>query len=862
MNDLIHQDDPTLVALTLSGNTRAYEALVLKHQTAVLAAAITATGSRFLAEDATQDAFVSAWIKLNLLKDPAKYRPWVCRIAANCAKNLAMRYRETISLDDLWESELAAVDAVEDAILAEEECEALRDSIRLLPEKVKLVIEMHYFEGLSIAEIAYRLNMAEGTVKWQLHRGRHALRKDLGAMNEKASDTLVERVMKKVEQLKLWRLKNDKTGFEEVYNEVLAEVEALPESDADITQKKNAALADVLVRGYWWLPGEKNDEMIAKIKEAAIAGRNEDVLKSISFKEHDNLSGREKIEYMLTKQLPYYEELGFKSVQAYILFWAGREYLQLTRFKENAEDRAKGYDCFERVLTLVPPTDEYYANAIAALRAEKLTEGKAVRDYSICAVSEQYRMLDGKLCNWSQPGYSSGYMSSPEVWGVGYIWIFAAQCDGVMFDNAMKVGDVMTSSDNMTTLTFAEEGVTIDTPCGSFEGCELWITSEPNREHTTKTYFKDGIGIVRSEMSNACRTDYRELVNYKINGGSGKLPFAVGNHWEYKGNLKPAVFDRGTVIEITGITENSFTAWNENHIIRIGVDENDFYDLIAYARNDYIEYDDEYSGQLRDVRPQLARAVEIASTKLEKLHAETALDMIDTMLKTDSDFTPGCQHTGHWNFYNYFTVSKKDGKTDINDDRIYSFEYKSMAGVNRAHSAYPLFYNDPYDILHDAVGCIWSDEWVDGYSAETEKKYYNHGNLKVALSANTCGCITTASGSFDDCLKLSLQVDGYPGGWNYRGGRMDYYFAPAIGIVKVDHFYMNGDEERCAVYELTSYSGTGEGYMPLEDDFHRRYDCIGLKDGFIANAAYSCAKREDGTLILIASKKALGTRQE
>ena len=50
-------------------------------------------------------------------------------------------------------------------------------------------------------------------------------------MNEKWNDTLVEKVMKKVEELKLWRLKNSKDGFEVVYKDVLKEVENLPESN-------------------------------------------------------------------------------------------------------------------------------------------------------------------------------------------------------------------------------------------------------------------------------------------------------------------------------------------------------------------------------------------------------------------------------------------------------------------------------------------------------------------------------------------------------------------------------------------------------------------------------------------------------
>ena len=50
---------------------------------------------------------------------------------------------------------------------------------------------------LSIAEIAGRMRISEGTVKWQLHDGRKRIRKGLCAMNEKYNDTLVQRVMKK-----------------------------------------------------------------------------------------------------------------------------------------------------------------------------------------------------------------------------------------------------------------------------------------------------------------------------------------------------------------------------------------------------------------------------------------------------------------------------------------------------------------------------------------------------------------------------------------------------------------------------------------------------------------------------------------
>ena len=58
------------------------------------------------------------------------------------------------------------------------------------------------------------------------------------------NERLVCRVMRQVEALKLWGLKNSKNGFEEEYRAVLANVEALEES-----KEKNAMLADTLIRG-------------------------------------------------------------------------------------------------------------------------------------------------------------------------------------------------------------------------------------------------------------------------------------------------------------------------------------------------------------------------------------------------------------------------------------------------------------------------------------------------------------------------------------------------------------------------------------------------------------------------------------
>ena len=94
-----HKDE-TLVMLTLAGEQNAYSALVARYENLVTAAAASVTHNRHMAEDAAQDAFITAWIKLNMLREPDKYGAWVCRIAKNCAKNTVMRFQSFISLDD------------------------------------------------------------------------------------------------------------------------------------------------------------------------------------------------------------------------------------------------------------------------------------------------------------------------------------------------------------------------------------------------------------------------------------------------------------------------------------------------------------------------------------------------------------------------------------------------------------------------------------------------------------------------------------------------------------------------------------------------------------------------------------------
>ena len=249
-------DDKTLVMLTLAGDQSAYEILVTRYQYRVTTAAMSLLHSKFMADDAAQDAFIAAWMKLDTLREPEKFGVWVTRIAKRCALNMRVRYSEYMehfpavaesdedTLDLIYSLPDDALSNPEYRYLRSEERALLRERVDSLPEKVRMIISLHYFDGLSIAEIADRMRISEGTVKRQLHDGRKHLRKELCAMDETMNDSFVRRVMKKVEELKLWQYNKQKNGFESVYRDVLRDVEELPES----TDKYHAR-ADVLMRG-------------------------------------------------------------------------------------------------------------------------------------------------------------------------------------------------------------------------------------------------------------------------------------------------------------------------------------------------------------------------------------------------------------------------------------------------------------------------------------------------------------------------------------------------------------------------------------------------------------------------------------
>ena len=834
--------DETLVLLTLAGEQQAYEALVVRYQKAVVASALRITHSRFMAEDAAQDAFVTAWMKLNTLREQEKFGAWVCRIAKNCALNMITRYRGFIDLDLVENLDLTdnAKENPEESYVFSEEKNELYKSLDKLPKRVGQIIHLHYFEGLSVAEIADRMRISEGTVKWQLHDGRKRIRKELCAMNERYSDTLVQRVMKKVEELKLWQVKIDKTGFESVYGNVLREVEDLPECG-----NKYHALADVLMCGWWWLPGEKNDALFARIREAAIKGKNDEVMEFIVTREDSQVYGGAKIDFIRNKQIPMLEKSGFVRALGREWFWLGYAYFR------NGQPE-KGREAYEDVCRILGPSHTYRALIPGALKMEEKIasdyKSKNMHKYRIGGAADEFRYINGKLTYWNSDIYVRGYLQSFDD-EIMDMFRRSAHCDGRLFEPNLKVGETHTGSGNVT-LSFISDNETVETPAGTFENCQLWVTSYVQNiaAITVKSYYKNGVGIVKHESLTDGISDVRLLKSYRILGGNGLLPLATGNVWEYDDTYNHECLRSSLTFAVTHADTESVIIASEYDVERLKYDETLWLDMIEAVRNEYISSDDNFS-EICDVSLAIDRAEILAVTPMEKAHTKAAASVARRIMETDPAFNPNCTATGHWNFFRKMCVQKNGDTLTTTHNPRFSFEWKSMGSMN--DSADPLLYNDVYGILEDATKCLWSDEWRLGASPVVEYTHWGAA-VKTQIRCKDGGIVTTKAGTFENCLTLSLDISGMTKGIGYRGGHKEYTFAPKIGIVRTVSEYCDGTKK--AVYELTFYDGIAEGYMPMADGLVRRYEALNLTDGFVGGVEYTYVADEHGNLVIFSNQ--------
>jgi RNA polymerase sigma-70 factor (ECF subfamily) len=178
-------DDASLVARARSGDLAAFNALVETHQDCVYGLCLRILASTQAAEDVTQDAFLSAYRRIETFRGGV-FRAWLLRIAANaCTDELRRRGRRPqISLDqasaDGFPIDRAdGSESPEDSVLRGELSRHIQAGLMTLPIDQRAVVVFCDIQGLTYEEIAEALGVSLGTVKSRLSRGRARLREIL-----------------------------------------------------------------------------------------------------------------------------------------------------------------------------------------------------------------------------------------------------------------------------------------------------------------------------------------------------------------------------------------------------------------------------------------------------------------------------------------------------------------------------------------------------------------------------------------------------------------------------------------------------------------------------------------------------------
>jgi RNA polymerase sigma-70 factor (ECF subfamily) len=164
-------EDARLVRAARDGDEGAFGRLYERY-VRVVHGLLLARAPRADVEDLVQDVFLTAWRRLESLRDPSAFGGWLAMIARNRATDFHRRAVDSVELSD----KLASVEAVS----ARSEALGVLQMIRSLPEAYRETLVLRLVEGLTGPEIADRTGLTAASVRVNLHRGMKLLRKKLG----------------------------------------------------------------------------------------------------------------------------------------------------------------------------------------------------------------------------------------------------------------------------------------------------------------------------------------------------------------------------------------------------------------------------------------------------------------------------------------------------------------------------------------------------------------------------------------------------------------------------------------------------------------------------------------------------------
>lgn len=180
MKSIKTKTDRELVQKAQAGDLPSFSELAERCRPGVMAELVALTGNMHDAEDAIQEAFLRAFIKLSTLKEPYNFGGWVRLIARNIARN---RIRREPVFAELTDDSIQCGECEENKEASSSQTELALLALSRLSSKLRETTRLTYLSGYTQKQVATRLGVPTGTVKRRLWESRLKMRKEVLSMS-------------------------------------------------------------------------------------------------------------------------------------------------------------------------------------------------------------------------------------------------------------------------------------------------------------------------------------------------------------------------------------------------------------------------------------------------------------------------------------------------------------------------------------------------------------------------------------------------------------------------------------------------------------------------------------------------------
>lgn len=187
------KNDAYYIGKVLEGDAESFAPLVEKYKQLAFSLSLKITKNREDAEEAAQDAFIKAYRSLERYKGGAAFKTWFFRIVYTTAiSKVRVKQKKLVSFEDhhLSDKELMDTENAVGQLSAEERSFHLHKAMDQLDPNDRAILNLYYFEDLSVEEIAEIVDLSASNVKVKLFRTRKKLYEQLHGLL-KREDALV-----------------------------------------------------------------------------------------------------------------------------------------------------------------------------------------------------------------------------------------------------------------------------------------------------------------------------------------------------------------------------------------------------------------------------------------------------------------------------------------------------------------------------------------------------------------------------------------------------------------------------------------------------------------------------------------------